>query len=305
MPKTQNRFLSIFALTVLVLGLAGCTTKLAYNYLDWAMMWKVERLVSLDAEQKQQTKQALQEFHAWHRKTQLVQYAQYLSQLEKRIGQGPPITAKEVHAETDKIQLLLDQSLTRMLPDISRVLRTLSDQQVSELLDSLTEEREEYVEEHIDISEKKRLKKRQKDLEKHLTRWLGKLTRQQKQRLNTWSEIIEPYEQLSAKQQILLQTQIAEVLAQRANEDALQSGLKEMMFYRTDNWDPELAAVLGRNQVRTYQLIAAILNSRTEKQHAKLGTELSKYIAICLELASLESVPQNSAERPPVPDVGN
>lgn len=304
MPKIKNRFLPIFALTVLVVGLAGCTTKLAYNYLDWAMIWKVERLVSLDAEQKQQTKQALQEFHVWHRKTQLVQYAQYLDQLAKRVDQGP-ITAEEIHAETDKIQLLLAQSLTHILPDISRVLRTLSDQQVSELLASLTEEREEYVEEHIEISEKKRLKKRQKDLEKHLTRWLGKLTRQQKQRLNTWSEIIEPYEQLSAKQQSLLQTQIAKVLAQRANEDALQNGLKEMMFYRTDNWDPELAAVLDRNQVRTYQLIAAVLNSRTEKQHAKLSSELDKYIAICLELASLESLPGRSAGQSPVSGAGS
>ena len=123
--------------------LSACGTKMAYGYLDWAIQWKIRGLVPLTSEQKQQTKLASVAFHQWHQSTQLLQYADYLESLKALLKKGP-ITEKFIHAETDKVQLLLDQSLQFALPSIMQLSQSFTDEQVDELLESFKEDREEY-----------------------------------------------------------------------------------------------------------------------------------------------------------------
>lgn len=270
---------------LLLVALSACTTKMAYNFLDWAIEWKVQRLVKLHGEQKVLTKKAIQDFHLWHRTTQLPQYADYLRQLQTRLN-AKPVTAKDVHAETDKIQLLVDQSVEKILPDATEVLTTLSDDQVKELLASVAEEREEYKDEYVDPSARKRQKTYYKKFLKHAQDWLGPLSKEQKEKVETWSKTLEPFEELNLQQQKIWEEKLAEILEQRENKAALLTGLKGLMFHRTDDWQPDLEKILDRNQEMTYGLIAELLEGMNERQKEHLNRKMDDYIQTFSELAN-------------------
>lgn len=269
---------------LILFTLSACSTKMAYNFLDWAIEWKVQRLVKLHGEQKILTKKAIKDFHHWHRTTQLPQYADYLRQLQARLNDGP-ISAKEIHAETDKIQLLVDQSIEKVLPDSVDVLATLSEEQVKELLNSVAEEREEYKEEYLDISDSKRQKKYYKQFLKHAQNWLGSLSKEQKAKVQVWSNELEAFEELNFQQQKIWEEKLAAILANRENKAELLKELKGLMFHRTDDWQPELEEILDRNQEMTYELIAELLNGMNEKQREHMNRKLDDYVKTFSELA--------------------
>lgn len=276
---------------LLLLGLSACTTKMAYNFLDWAIEWKVQRLVKLHGEQKLMTKRAIKDFHQWHRATQLPQYAEYLQQLQKRLNAGP-WTGEEIHAETDKIQLLVDLSVERALPDAAEVLATLSDAQVKELLASVAEERDEYKEDYVDISERKRQKKYYKEFLKHAQDWLGPLSSAQKKQIEKWSESLQPFETLNLQQQKIWEDTLAEILVKRADKNALLEELKGLMFHRTDNWQPELEQILDYNQKISYELVAELLNGMSEQQRKHLNKKISEYVKLLGELTTEAKKPR-------------
>lgn len=302
-PPRLGHWLAIILACALLT--AGCSSnRMAYNFLDWYAMWRVDRLVSLDRDQRAEARAAVKDFHQWHRETQLVLYAAYLKQLQQRLAHGP-IDAEEIHAETDKIQLLLDHSLQRVLPIAAQTLSQLSDAQVQELMDNLTKLREEYIEENLDISAEKRIKKRYEDFEERLNSWIGSLTNQQKQWLKDWSKNLEDQEALTAQQYEVWQQQLTELLTQRADADALLQGLQDLMFYRKDGWDPEFRGVLERNQRSTLELGAKLINNLTNRQTKRLNQRFDRYIRDFLRLAGEESVPEEVFEALKLPENGD
>ena len=290
-PALKLQKLSRYSLVLLALLLmSACSTKMAYNFLDWAIEWKVQRLVKLHGEQKVLTKNAIQDFHHWHRTTPLPQYADYLRQLQTRLN-GESVSAKAIHAETDKIQLLVDQSVEKVLPDATKVLSTLSDEQVKELLASVAEERDEYKDEYVDPSARKRQKTYYKKFLKHAQDWLGPLSKEQKAKVETWSKTLEPFEELNLQQQKIWEEKLAAILTQREDKTALLAGLKTLMFHRTDDWQPDLEKILDRNQEMTYGLIAELLNGMDEKQREHMNKKIEDYVKLFGELAGEDKRP--------------
>jgi hypothetical protein len=263
---------------VSTLLLSSCSsTKMGYELLDWAAMWKINRMVDLHSTQRDQAKAEVRAVHEWHRRTQLPRYADYLEAMRQRLKIGS-ITAEQLHEESDNVQLMLDDVLNKALPPATQIISTLSDKQVAGMLENIAEEREEYVEEYIEPGVEKRQEKNAKDLRDHLKRFLGSLTKEQDAWIDAWSKELLPYAHLSAKQQALWQEHLAKYLALRENQTLLEQGLRELMVYRSDNWHPELKRVVDANQVQTYKLLAKVLNNLTAKQQQHLNKRLDDYI---------------------------
>lgn len=282
-----KRFLiySLVVFTCVALGACTNSNRVGYKFLNWYLYWKVERFVDLDKEQKKTTKSAIKTFHSWHRQSQLPPYADFVQTFLQQVQAGP-FTGADIHRQTDAAQRLVDASLQQLLAPAEQIARTLADRQVLEVLENIDEERQEFVQEYVDISDKKRLKKRQKDIRNFFEPWFGRFSKQQKRLTRDWAAALEPFEQLSASQQKQWRAEIKTLLDNRADVPALRQGLKGLMFYRTDDWQPELEAVLDRNQERTYQLVADLLNSLSAKQKNKLLRKLKKLREDLLYLAA-------------------
>ena len=74
----------IFVLT-LCLILAGCdSTQFLYNRADWLLGRQANRYLNLDDSQKSYVKLELNHLFDWHRRTQLICYADLIDQFEGR-----------------------------------------------------------------------------------------------------------------------------------------------------------------------------------------------------------------------------
>lgn len=281
----MRRFARVFCAVALGLLLTSCSlTQLAYNNLDWLMYRKISRFVDLNTAQQDATKAAIATFHTWHRTKQLPLYAAWLDDFAAEVAETQ-LTGDDIHARIDEVQNFIDASMAELLPAAVVIMPSLSDQQVAEILKNIAEERDEYVDDYVDVAPEKLRKRRIKNLRDTMEPWLGKLTKPQKQWLSEWAHSLEPFEALNAEQQAVWQKDIGEVLAKRQDSAALLAGLEGLMFYRTDQWQPELEAVLDRNQARTYRLFARLLNEATPKQKQHFLARVAKFRADFLQLS--------------------
>ena len=119
----------IALLVCCTLLLFGCSTKTAYHFLDWGIKWYIGKYISLTHEQKNFTEKALDEFHEWHRRTQLVPYAEYIEALREKLNSGA-VTSEQLHTEVDQIQLMIDKSIDQLLPLFINLAASLSEEQL-------------------------------------------------------------------------------------------------------------------------------------------------------------------------------
>ena len=256
-----------------LLVLSGCTIRIAYAMLDTLMSWQLGQYVSLHGEQKKLSKKRFKEFHDWHRNTQLTLYAQYLEELKRGMLAGN-ITGRYLHSESDKLQVLLDQSIEYLVPGLTDVAISLSDEQIQEIVAKLGKEREEYKTDYLDADDKKVQKRRIRDITRYIGGFFGTFSDEQKQLLRQWEENLIPHEALMIHQQNLWQQEFLEAMANRSNRLALEKKVHSLMLVSTDNWDPELQSVLDINQAQTFEMLANLFNSQSPKQKKQNGEKV-------------------------------
>ncbi|VUD61639.1 hypothetical protein TDB9533_02857 [Thalassocella blandensis] len=267
----------LFLCAFCLVFLTSCSsTKLAYNVLDVVIQWQIGKYVSLNKEQKAQSKQAIDEFHQWHRATQLPRYSAYINAFLGRL-QEQPFTGESVHAETDEVQLLLDTSMEKFLPILTNLVMSFDDEQCQEVLETLAEKREEYKKDYVDISSEKQIENRKTDLVDELGFFFGRFSKQQKQLIDDWARQMLPFEAHTVKQYDLWGKLLQDAFATRNNREELTDKLRVIVLYRTDDWDPELEAILDKNQEITYQLIADLINTQSDKQRKKFVRKLEGF----------------------------
>ena len=284
LASTRTLFIRLALCSFCLLFLTSCSsTKIAYNLLDVVIQWQIGKYVSLDGDQKAQTKQAIKDFHQWHRETQLPLYAAYIDGFLQRLDQKE-FTGEGIHAETDEVQLLLDASMEKFLPILTTMVMSFDDEQCEEVLENLKEKQEEYKEDYVDISQEEKIDQRKKDLVDELGHFFGRFSKEQKTFIDTWAKQLRPYEDHTYKQYALWGEMLQEAFAVRDDREALSEKLRVIVLYRTDDWDPELEAVLDKNQEITYELIAKLINTQTDKQRKKFIHKLNGFEEDFLEL---------------------
>lgn len=268
----------------LLLCLSACTVKLSYKFLDNLLSWQINQYVSLNSEQKKITDSAIDAFHDWHRHTQLTLYADYLEALRDDLLSGPT-TADYLHKKSNALQDLLDQSMDELMPTITSVASTLDEEQIQEVLTRMRKDQEEYRDDYIDDDDKRIQKRRIRNITRYLGGFFGKFTDEQKQRLNDWESNLEPYETLMLAQQEQWEHDFVDAMNFQDQPDKLQSKLRALMLYRTDNWNPELQKQLDINQENTFIMIADLFNSQSDKQKQKMERKFNHYIDDLRDLA--------------------
>lgn len=135
--------------------LAGCSAvKLGYSQADTLAWWWLDGYVDFDRQQKPQVQQALADWLAWHRRTQLPEYADWLAPLAGQITQ--PVSAEQACAWVDKLQPALHAAWQQALPAIARQVQTLQPAQLRHIQRKLDEKNRDFREEQIDATEAER-----------------------------------------------------------------------------------------------------------------------------------------------------
>jgi hypothetical protein len=143
----MHRFLHrLFFVLVAGLLLQGCSAvRLGYGNADSLARWWIDQYVDMSPEQDALVRERLARYLAWHRKTQLPDYASVLRQGQKFVA-GQPATGDAL-ALTDAIVLRGRTLAEQATPDIAEFLATLTPAQIERMAARLAEKNADYAKE--------------------------------------------------------------------------------------------------------------------------------------------------------------
>ncbi len=277
MLRQRKRYAHWIVLAIAALLVTSCSVRMSYPFLDNLMGWELGRYVSLNSEQKRMASDTFDEFHEWHRYTQLPRYADYLESLKKGML-DKPVSPEYLHAESDVLQDMLDDAMAHLLPGLTEIAATLDDDQIHEIRKKLQKDREEYREDYLDDKPEKIQKRRIREITRLIGGFFGRFSDEQTTRMETWESSLQAHAPLMLGQQEIWEQDFVKAMAYRDDKAELQKRLKALMLYRTDNWDPELQERLDYNQEQTFIMLADLFNSQSPEQEKKMIKKFDQYI---------------------------
>jgi hypothetical protein len=132
MPSSAAKaaIIGLWLLGLLLLG--GCSAvRIGYNQAPTLAWWWVDGYMDFDAEQAPRVKDALNQWFAWHRRTQLPAYADLLAVAQLQVMQ--PATPAQVCRWSDDLRVLLAGAFAQGVPMAAELLPTLKPEQLAHL----------------------------------------------------------------------------------------------------------------------------------------------------------------------------
>jgi hypothetical protein len=156
LPRPSRRRSIIAALSLLALAaLAGCSMmKFGYGQAGgFAFRW-IDGYVELDDAQSLRVRTALGEWFAWHRRTQLPDYADLLARAQGELAADA--TPERMCAWAGEIRTRIDTALERAIPVVAEVALTLAPAQIAAIEKRNAKANEEWRDDHLQRDPAKR-----------------------------------------------------------------------------------------------------------------------------------------------------
>ncbi|MGP1716077.1 MAG: DUF6279 family lipoprotein [Methylophilus sp.] len=136
---------NIFILALAFSTLSCSLVKTAYNNAPALIAWRLNDYFNFSEAQKAKLKPALQELHAWHRKTELPRYVALLNEINNDLSHE--VNAQTACQRIESIKSNVQAIQTKFIPVIVDVADTLSDKQLQHFQQKLEKRNEEWKEE--------------------------------------------------------------------------------------------------------------------------------------------------------------
>ena len=277
--------LRLLVSALLLALLTGCSTiKVAYNQAEFIAAWMADDYFDLNGEQKDAFRAHFQRFHAWHRATQLLQYAALLEAAQKRLDTG--VSAADATWLVGSVKTQYRTIVLRGYADAARLLSTLSDQQLVAARRQFEEVNRKYAREFgvgaAPDEQRRLLAKRQLERVEH---WTGPLSAAQEARIAEMSRALPRVTDLRHQDRMRRQQEFLTLLAERKQLNTFAPKLREWLLdwdrTRTTDYDAALARFAeasAKMYVDAYTLLTA------EQRH-HIASRLQRYVAAFRELA--------------------
>jgi Family of unknown function (DUF6279) len=132
LPIASVRLRRIIGLALLAFLLAGCSmVRLSYNQAPNLLYWSLDGYVDFNGEQAPAMRDAVDRWLAWHRRTQLPDYAALLARAQREITE--PTTPAAVCAWQAEVEQRLDVALEEMVPAAADLMLTLTPAQLQHI----------------------------------------------------------------------------------------------------------------------------------------------------------------------------
>ncbi|MBU2875798.1 DUF3549 domain-containing protein [Marinobacter salexigens] len=175
-------------LLVTVLFISGCSsTRLAYRYADWGIVWWVEDFISLSQAQEQRLNADIERLKQWHCSTELPRYRAWLNNIDNDLVSGKP-NPEAVSRLQDQLVSFFPPLMQSITPVAISLLSSLSDEQVRELAGNMEENHKKLKEEFLAGDAESIAQARAERTMERAERWLGNLNDSQQAIINIWSE---------------------------------------------------------------------------------------------------------------------
>ncbi|MBK9605050.1 MAG: hypothetical protein IPO58_00910 [Betaproteobacteria bacterium] len=185
---TARRLLQVAAAAALCVALAllgGCSAlRLGYHQADWVAFRWLDNYADFDDAQAARVREALKSWLAWHRRTQLADYAEFLMRVDAEVPADT--SAERVCALWGEVRTRVDRSVAQALPAIADIGRTLKPAQLAHIEQRYAKTEAEFREEYMQQNPARRRDDALERLVDRAESFYGDLDAQQKERLERW-----------------------------------------------------------------------------------------------------------------------
>lgn len=256
-------------IAIAVLTLAACSsTKMAYRYADWGVVWWVEDYIPLTSEQTSQLNADLNNLRQWHCSTELPRYQDWLDELEADLARGmPDVDTIEYHQS----QLLgfVPDLLERATPVAVNLLQSLSDEQVESLAVAMAENQRELEDEMLAGSPEETAAARAERTQERVERWLGDLNTEQQALVRSWSENRGGQTQIWLEGRKNWQQALLKTLENRDSPD-FEGQIRELIVNSERARGPAYQAMMQESQQAMATLMHGLIEAGSDQHQSHL-----------------------------------
>ncbi|MBL8198373.1 MAG: hypothetical protein JNJ67_05505 [Chromatiales bacterium] len=268
-----SRWHPLLLVLVASLLLTGCVVRIAYGQLEWLTRWSVESYLDLSNSQERLVREIIGRNLAWHRATELPQYAAYLREL--RAGLEAPVSAEFMAQQYATTLVIWDRTLQQIAPDIARLLLTLDDEQVSEFFDELDERNRELAEEYSGYAPETRRMKQDRSIIRAFRWFVGTLSPDQEVVVKSHTAGMHDLTEQWLERRKAWQSAFRELLEGRSGNAAFERQLTELLLDPNQFDSAEYRRLVAANREIAFAMSADVLSSLSPKQRKHLDERLS------------------------------
>ncbi|CAK2026106.1 DUF6279 family lipoprotein [Vibrio crassostreae] len=251
---------------------AGCGTKFAYNNISWFAVSYIEDFVSLSNSQESELEARLDSLQAWHKETQL---PLYISQLEAiQSITRPDMNSAFIVDQSEQIKNHIRAIVNKFAPDVYALSMQLSPKQDSEFLKNFREKQEDYYEERLSLNDEDSRERYRNRIEERLERWLGSVSKEQKQIIYTWSQKWVNTNDSWRQYQNNTYQDLTTLMEKKADLHIAQPIIMNLLLNNEAYYPDELESKLNKNMQTSAKFLVDIAAISSDKQWSYFMNEL-------------------------------
>ncbi|MBT8766829.1 DUF6279 family lipoprotein [Metapseudomonas boanensis] len=273
-PLTIRQLLICIA----ALLLAACSRlDLAYRNLDLAIPWWIDSYVSLDDAQEEWLEPRLQQHLAWHCRTQLPNYVDWLTHL-RELANHSRLEAKDLREETTKVRSAIQTIAVEITPSAISLAESLTPRQLGELYVSLDEKNVEIRKKYLVGEPEELIEARSRRMEHRIRDWLGSTSERQSKRIRDWASSQSPYDRAWVENRELWQRELRAALYVHRTPDFARR-LTLLLQQPEAFWTREFREAFEPSEQELASLLADLFNAADSTQRYHLRERLSGMIS--------------------------
>ena len=266
--KAPRILLAFAAACVLV----SCTVvRVAYESADEYLQYRAKQYLDLDAKGSQELEERIAEFFAWHRKNALPDYARVSDEAARRVSTG--LAAQDIAWGYDTLLAHARQSLRVGAERIAPLLDRLTPRQIAQIEKRFVEDNRKFAKEHLKGTEAERRKRRAKRVEQRLEDWVGRLSQEQRQKVQRFTERVPLYDELRERDRKRMQAEFLDIVRRREAERRLPDWVAHWERGR----DPAHVAASERFRKEYGELLLELDRTLSPEQRARAEANLRRY----------------------------
>lgn len=283
MPALMKPQTKLFFILTFIVIVTACSFKTLYNQLDYLIPSYVEGMVTLDDALEEKVEQRTLLLINWHRNTQLRQYADWLKEIQLELG--PELTATQLQKHIVTLETFWSSLSIKVNEEMVVLLPLLDAGQRDELFENIADKNDDFRDDYIDLNESERIESYTDSLLDTYENWLGDLTEDQQQNIETAAGKLHSGAELRLQQRLLWQRSIKEIIDNNDPGEKKSERLRRFLANFDSDDNARLLAVTNANKHIITQLTLQIAHSLTAEQKQYFISKTDDYIRIFTELA--------------------
>ena len=271
-------------LFVAVLTLSACSSRMAYNNLDWLVHWYIDDYIDLNKPQKALFDENMAEWLAWHRSEELAKYRAHLQELKSDVEQNK-LDIERLEYHFDYARTHWDRLGEKVVPELAPLARQLTDEQVTEMFVAIEKDNQDLEDDRDeDQTPEEIIEDREERFEKNIKDWIGKLTNEQKAIISEYSPQFVSNRDNWIAHRKQMQNRFRLLFASRNTDPEFEQQFIYLMSQPDELKDPVYQERGDQNRSTYMNMLAAFIPTLTTKQKSRVIDEIDDYIDLIDDL---------------------